>query len=370
MTLTGKGMMIWQISRCEGGDPVKIALAAKEAGLTHVLIKVAEATGPYNIDKTTGVDLVPPVVSALRAKGIGVWGWHYVYGYNPTGEAQIAIKRTKEFNLDGYVIDAEAEYKLPGREVAAATYMNTLRAGLPNTPIALCSYRFPTYHPELPWTTFLNKCDYNMPQVYWQGAHNPGEQLERTVREFKNITPYRPIMPTGPIYKAGDWEPTPADVIEFMDKAQELNLSSVNYFEWYYGRTIMKPVWSAVANYKWGTTTPTEPQDITTQYLNALNSHNSTLLASLYNDNGVHITAEKTIQGTSAIQNWYLDFLVTRMPQATFTMSNVTGDATSKHFNWQASSTLGHIVDGNDTIGIHNGKIVYHYSFYNIQSYT
>jgi hypothetical protein len=366
MTVKGKGMMIWQISRCESGDATKIAAVAKEAGFSYVLIKVAEATSAYNVDKTSGKDLVPAVVTALRAQGIGVWGWHYVYGYNPSGEASIAIQRTNEFNLDGYVIDAEAEYKLSGRATAAATYMDKLRAGIPNTPIALCSYRFPTYHPELPWSTFLNKCDYNMPQVYWQSAHNAGEQLARCYKEFKNISPYRPIMPTGPMYKVGDWEPTPADVVEFMDKARELEMSSVNYFEWYYGRTIMKPVWNAITGYDWSGSSTSTDTDITTQYLSALNSHNAALLAGLYYDKGVHITAEKTIQGTAAIQSWYLDFIVSKMPSATFTISNITGDDTSRHFTWTATSSSGKIKDGNDTFGLKDGKIVYHYSYYTI----
>ena len=364
MTVKGKGMMIWQISRCENGNATKIAQVAKNAGFSYVLIKVAEATSAYNVDKTSGKDLVPDVVTALRAQGIGVWGWHYVYGYNPSGEASIAISRTKEFDLDGYVIDAEAEYKLDGRATAAATYMNKLRAGLPNTPIALCSYRFPTYHPELPWSTFLNKCDYNMPQVYWQGAHNPADQLARSLREFKNISPYRPLMPTGPMYKVGDWEPTAADVVEFMNKAQELEMSSVNYFEWYYGRTIMQSIWNAISGYNWGGAST--PEDITDQYFTALNAHNAALLGSLYYDKGVHITAEKTIQGSTAIQAWYLDFLVSRLPEATFKLSNVTGDATSRHFTWTATSTSGKVTNGNDTMGLKNGKIVYHYSYFTI----
>jgi hypothetical protein len=364
MAIKGKGMMIWQIPRVENGNAEQIATVAKNAGFSYVLIKVAEATGPYNVDKTTGVDLVPDVVTALRSKGIEVWGWHYVYGYNPTGEANIAIERTKQFNLDGYVIDAEAEYKLAGREAAAETYMNKLRSGIPNTPIALCSYRFPAYHPELPWSTFLNKCDFNMPQVYWQGAHNAASQLETTLKQFKNISPFRPIMPTGPMYKAGDWEPTPADVIAFMDKAQELEMSSVNYFEWYYGRTIMQPVWNAISNYEWGGSS--DPDDIAVQYVDALNAHNAALVAALYDSRGVHITSEKTIQGSNAIQDWYLDFLVTKLPEATFTISGLTGDNTSRHISWQAVSSTGKKATGNDTLGLLNGKIIYHYSNFSI----
>ena len=70
MALTGKGMMIWKIPSCEEGNPSKIASVAKAAGFTHVLIKIADGTYSYNINRTTNIDLVPPVVSALKAQGL------------------------------------------------------------------------------------------------------------------------------------------------------------------------------------------------------------------------------------------------------------------------------------------------------------
>ena len=95
MALTGKGMMIWKIPSCEEGNPSKIASVAKAAGFTHVLIKIADGTYSYNINRTTNIDLVPPVVSALKAQGLKVWGWHYIYGDNPTGEAKTAANHGK-----------------------------------------------------------------------------------------------------------------------------------------------------------------------------------------------------------------------------------------------------------------------------------
>lgn len=83
MALTGKGMMIWKIPSCEEGNPSKIASVAKAAGFTHVLIKIADGTYSYNVNRTTNIDLVPPVVSSLKAQGLKVWGWHYIYGDNP-----------------------------------------------------------------------------------------------------------------------------------------------------------------------------------------------------------------------------------------------------------------------------------------------
>jgi hypothetical protein len=364
MALQGKGFMIWQISRCEGGNANAIAAAAQSAGLTHVLIKIADGIYSFNIDQNTKIDLVPPVVQALRAKGIQVWGWHYVYGYNPTGEAQIAVQRVNQFNLDGYVIDAEAEYKLPGRDVAARKFMDVLRQGIPNTPVALCSYRFPTLHPQLPWKDFLDRCDYNMPQVYWQAAHNPGAQLLRCVREFQAIAPFRPITPTGPVYKAGDWMPTPADVVEFLDTAKSLNLSAANFFEWYYARNIMRPVWDSIAAYPWAPY-PT-PIDAPQQYINALNAHDPTRVTGLYTPTGIHITAAQSVQGTEALKTWYTTFFNQTLPNASFTLTGSSGTGNSRHFTWNATSSKGKVLNGNDTLGLQNGKIAYHYSFFSV----
>ena len=123
MALTGKGMMIWKIPSCEGGNASAIASTAAAAGFSHVLIKIANDTRPYNVD-ASGKDLVAPVVDALRAKGIQVWGWHYVYGNDPTGEANKAVQRVQETAVAGHVIDAEAESDLPGKAAAATTFMS------------------------------------------------------------------------------------------------------------------------------------------------------------------------------------------------------------------------------------------------------
>lgn len=365
MTLQGKGFMIWQIPRCEGGNASQIASIAQAAGLTHVLIKIADGVNPYNLDSVTKVDLVQPVASALRARGIRVWGWHYVYGYNPLGEARIAVQRTKQLNLDGYVIDAEGEYKLPGRAQAARSFMTELRAGIPDKPVALCSYRFPSYHPQLPWKEFLEKCDFNMPQVYWQSAHNPGAQLQRCVREFQAMTPFRPITPTGPVYRNYGWEPTPAEIQEFLRTTRELKLSAANFFSWEYGRTILKPLWDTIAAFPWdiAPTLPGFPE----RYFEALNSRDPARVVAVYKKNAVHITATRTIQGTESLQAWYNTLLTTTLPGATFRLTGTSGSGPVRHFTWTATSTRGKVENGSDTIGIHNDKIGYHYSVFTVQ---
>lgn len=363
MALQGKGQMIWKIPNCEGGSPTAIAAASQAAGLSHVLIKIADGNYTYNVDKTSGADLVPAVREALRAYGIQVWGWHYVYGYDPAGEARIAIQRVNQLGLDGYVIDAETEYKQPGRDAAARKFMIDLRAGLPNTPVALCSYRFPSYHPQFPWKDFLDKCDYNMPQVYWLQAHNPGAQLTRSVREFQAMTPYRPYLATGPLFSSGGWAPSESEMLEFLNTATSFNISAVNFFAFDYKKSL-KSIWDLIAAYPYGPTP--SPQDLPAQFINALNSHNVDQVVALYTPDAVRVTAAQTMQGTSLIRNWFTTFINTTLPSGVFKLTGSTGSGTTRTFTWTATSSAGRVQNGSDTIGILDGKIAYHYSFFTI----
>lgn len=366
MDLQGKGMMIWIVSRCENGNAEAIARTAQNAGLTHVLIKIANGTRAFNLDSDTGADLVAPVVQALKARGIAAWGWHYVYGDAPNSEADIAIKRVRELSLDGYLIDAEGEYKEPGKDEAAKTFMSRLKSGLPSsTPVGLSSYRWPTYHPEFPWKEFLEKCDVNMPQVYWVQAHNPADQLERSLREFQAITPFRPLIPTGPMYVYGSWEPTSSDINAFLDKTRALNLKAANFFEWYYARTILSPLWTTLSAYPWSPY-PGLP-DFPKRFIDALNTRSVDQVLALYGSNATHITPARTIQGTAAIRSWYTSFFTQLLPNASFTLQDYSGSATSWQFTWKAASSAGSVNDGKDTIGILDGQITYHYSQFTVK---
>ncbi|MGD0003536.1 MAG: nuclear transport factor 2 family protein [Anaerolineaceae bacterium] len=362
MGLKKKGFFIWKIKDSEGGNAKTIASVAKASGFTHVLIKIADSTYPNNVDPVTKADYCPPVVSALHAADIQVWGWHYVYG-NGIPEAQTAVSRVKHLGLDGYVIDAEVEYQEPGKEVEAGKFMTELRKGLHNLPIALCSFRFPTLHMNFPWKPFLDQCDLNMPQVYWEGAHdNAGAQLQRCVREFQAMAPYRPIVPVGPVYRANGWGATPSEIKEFLDTAKTLNLQAADFFAWDY-KIKLKPLWDVITAYNWAAGPLV---DTAKMYIDALNTHDAAQVVSLYTPDAVHITASQTIQGTAAIQNWFTTFLTQTLPSASFKLTSSTGDETTRHFTWEASSPKGKIQNGNDTFGLLNGQVTYHYSYFTI----
>lgn len=365
MGLQGKGFWIWNIRNCEKGDPDAIAALAQKAGLSHVVIKVADRFYPDNVTDSN-IDLVPPLAGALRSRGIQVWGWQYVYGYEPGPEARIAVQRIKDLHLDGYAIDAEGEYKLPGRDQAALRYVNDLRAGCPNTPLAICSYRFPTLHPQLPWKIFLDHVDYNMPQVYWEKAHNPADQLARCIREFRNLSPFRPILPVGPTYKGGGWRPTEEDIKEFIKACQSAGLPAYGFFSWDECRRDLPGYFELIGGITASAPPPPAPKEITQQLVDALNSHDPAKTAALYQPQAVHILALRTLQGGQAIQSWYSTFFQQVLPNAVFTLTSTTGSGVLRHFTWKAVSPQGRVDNGSDTLGIVNDKILYHYSAYNV----
>jgi hypothetical protein len=366
--LYGKGYFIWQLPRCDGGDPERIVARAQAANLSHVLIKIAD--GPfwaYNYNKDEDIDYVPPVVEALHEAGIQAWGWHYVYGEDPIGEARLAVRRMRSLGMDGYVINAEGEYRDKDMAPAARRFMKAVREGMPDIPMALSSYRFPKRHYVFPFAEFLAECDYAMPQVYFQGAHNPEEQLVRSLEQYMELKPARPVIPTLSTYASGDWRPTPEELTRWMDQARELGLNAMNAWSWDYAvRKKYIDMFDAVAKYDW----PPEPpgEDMPERMIGRLNQGDPSFVADLYQDNAAHVTAARTVVGLDPIRIWYQSLFDQILPKAEFRLTGKSGSGNSRHFTWAATSRRGKVIDGNDTLGMVGGKIQYHYTYFTIDS--
>jgi len=365
MTLEGKGFFTWKIPNCEHGDAGQIAIHAKAAGLTHLVLKIADGTMIYNGTWGDPTDYTTPVVKALRAQGIKVWGWHYLYGDYPNGEANVAIARIRQYDLDGYVMDVEKEYKASGKKAAAKRFMTQVREACPNLTIALSSFRYPSLHPQVPWTEFLEHCDLNMPQVYWMKAHNPGDQLERCIKEFQNKHPSLPVVPTGAAFREFGWKPSDAEVLEFCNKAKELNLSALNFWEWSDARSGNIPgVWDVIQNYNWSE--KEQAKDICVEFVDSMNRHDIDSILKLYALPAIHISSTSTTQGLDNLRLWYTQMFNQILPNSKFKLGSFNGKGSSRHFTWTATSAKGFVRNGNDTLGISNGKINYHYSFFTV----
>jgi hypothetical protein len=265
MIPVGKGMFIWRLASCASGDPIRLATMAQEIRLNWICIKAADGTYDFNQGigpSWTGPDLLGPAISALQAVGIRIYLWQYVYGANylkqsiAAREATKAVENIGRWDPDGWIIDPEKEYKRAGSAAWADQYMTVLRSRCPTISIGLCSYRFPTYHPELPWHNFLRHCNFHAPQVYWIQAHNPGDQLGRSYRELKALANL-PMVPVGAAYyePGYNWRPTVVDLNEFDYVAHALQLPGVSWWEWGEngrGAEYLPDLWDAIKAHNWG----------------------------------------------------------------------------------------------------------------------
>lgn len=360
MKLRGKGFYIWDVRQCERGNPDRIAALASEAGLTHVIIKIADGAFPFNVDLETGIDHARPLIKKLQQNNISVWGWQYVYGSYPNQEAEIAIKRCTELGVEGFSIHAEHEYKGKNKASAASQYMNILRSNLGSLPLALSTYRFPSFHPGFPFTNFLSRCDFNMPKVYWIGSkNNAGAQLSRSVNEYRKIHPFKPIIPTGIAIEEKAWSPHESEVIEFMQVAQKLNLSSVNFWEWGRCRRDLPNFWSLIKDYNYKSSSPIS--NLPNQYILAMNSHDPEQVIKLYHPNAVLINSAQAVQGIPSIRNW-IDTQIKSYSKGSFKLVNDDHNQDIHNFLWLVEDKTGNQFEGRHTIGLQDEKIQYHYA--------
>jgi hypothetical protein len=268
--ILNKGIYVWNVAYKDGdvvkeySSPEGLAAELKAGGFGHALLKVCDGTARFGV--INGVDYLPEYVKAIKAAGIAVWGWGYVYGTYPAGEAAVAIERCKELGLSMFVVDAEAEYK--NKPYQARTYMTAVRKGLPDAVLALSSFRFPTYHREFPFREFAEHCNLMMPQVYWEGAKNAGDQLRRCVSEYTDLGFGLPIAVTGAAYKSTSvsWQPTAGEVQEFYQVADEMGLEMVNFWEWQCAKKIN--LWQTLMALEGEVTEPdTNPEDNNPDYI-------------------------------------------------------------------------------------------------------
>jgi hypothetical protein len=366
MNIAGKGFYLWQIRQVERGDPTAIVARALSAGLTHVLIKIADgASWVYNYDYATKTDLVPPVRDALRSAGIKVWGWHYIWGNDPAGEARMAINRMRGLKLDGYVIDAEAEFKDPSKKNAAVRFMSDLKDGLTDVPIGFSSYRYPKLHPEVPYDIFLAGCDYAMPQVYFEQSHDPEDQLARSAEQYYALKNARPLIPTGPTYQHAGWRPTADEIDQFLRKAKGMGLQGVNFWAFdFASRPEMADLWKSVSDFKWSGEPP--PVDVPERWIELMNRGNAGDMADLYTNRAAHVTGARTIVGRDLVKAWYKALFKKILPKGKFAMTGKSISGFSRHVTWTATSEAGSVLDGNDTLGLQDGRILYHYSYFTV----
>jgi hypothetical protein len=141
---------------CDGGDLDRIASRLKGAGCTGVLLKAFD--GGYWFDQ--GLTF-RDVCRGLKARGVSVAGWGYLYGHEPAREAQRAIETANHGEADLLVLDVEAEFK--GRSDVAADVCRRIKQALPGYPLYFSAFAIARYHRSFPFEVFRDSTSGTQP---------------------------------------------------------------------------------------------------------------------------------------------------------------------------------------------------------------
>ena len=214
------GMWIWQLEKVEGGDADAIVARARTAGVEAVYVKAADGGSLWS-------QFSSQLIAALKAGGLRVCAWQYVYGTDPEKEAATAAAAIRR-GADCFVIDAETEYE--GRYAAAQRYVRALRAAVgPAFPIALSSFPYVDYHPRFPYSVFLGPggAQANLPQMYWKAIGVSPERIFEAT--YASNLPYdRPILPLGQLYEG----PDVGEVLRFRALAAGYGARGLSWWSW------------------------------------------------------------------------------------------------------------------------------------------
>jgi hypothetical protein len=215
----GDGMWIWYVSQ-SGRTAANIADKAIASGVETVFIKSSDAGSYWS-------QFNSKFVADLKARGLKVCAWQYVYGRRPTTEARQG-RRAAQNGADCLVIDAETEYE--GKYASASTYMRKLRAYLgPDYPIGLAGYPYVDYHPAYPYSVFLGPggAQFNVPQMYWRAI---GVSVDTIYQHtyLHNQLYGRPIYPLGQLYQ----RPPRSQILRFRQMAFAYGARGVSWWSW------------------------------------------------------------------------------------------------------------------------------------------
>ena len=86
----------------------------------------------------------------------------------------------------------------------------------------------------------------------------------------------------------------------------------------------------------------------------------------LYNEQSVLVTAERSLQGKEIIRGWYLTFFEQFPPETVFTLVEFSGRLGSRRLAWVAASAENQLANASDSFGLVDGKIVYHYTSFSL----
>lgn len=224
----GKGAYWWYIYDVPADKVIKTINALK---LEHIVFKGVNGNMPYPSQGKHQAEL-KDLIARIRIecpaiRGVFIFGYSYIPSVTAAkSEARAAITWTQYYDADGFVLDAEGEWRTKNQPLngeCAKAYINIAKPGLAaiGKSFGLSSYRFPkTMQPDFPWSEFKGDVlDFNYPQVYYLQANNGEAQMDRSKAEYAALGIKAPFIPVGCAFKYGTWKPTPMQLASFAEHA-------------------------------------------------------------------------------------------------------------------------------------------------------
>jgi hypothetical protein len=244
-----KSIFSWNVPAVMKGDPVKFIQALVDAGFEAVCLKAADGDQVFKMAPggpwpKWGENIKSELIAGLRAAGLKIYLWHFLYGGNPKGEMNTSILQCNKFKPDGYIWDAEAVFDArPNAVENARTVSRGLLNAHPEIPQALCWWALPKnpknynneWHPVKVAKAFLETVDTVMPMMYWGGssAMDAVSYLHSSLKIWKTITD-RPLVPVGRAYSGDGGLMEPFAITAFaetvMELSEKMNLTGISWW--------------------------------------------------------------------------------------------------------------------------------------------
>ncbi len=213
-----RGSALWVSQVPVSAPPATLAQLAVAEGVGELYIKAGDGSTP-------NPQFTPSLVQGLKAGGVSVCAWTFVYGVHPAAEAAVAVAAVRD-GAQCLVVDAEGLYD--GRYGAAQRFVQDVRGAVgPRFPIGLAGQAEVAEHPTFPYSVFLGPggFDFDLPQIYWRDL---GVSVDRAFLATMgaNAIYGRPIVPVGQLYGA----PSPAAVISFRSLAAAYGSPGFSFF--------------------------------------------------------------------------------------------------------------------------------------------
>lgn len=214
----GRGMYIWRLAACEGGDVEKIIAKCQAAHVRWVAIKVGNGGSSWIPTFRKKTQFTAEIVQAFHDAGIKVFGWSYDYprkwkaGKDKLHDSPAILeKQAKVYSMcaalgaDGVVSDSEYEWDLAtDPDGDARRFGLYMRAFLgPDFPIGDAPWPYTGYHPNFPFTKFGGFVNFRCPQVYWMelgGVKAVFDKYETFWNKYEKTHPRLPHYPSGSLY--------------------------------------------------------------------------------------------------------------------------------------------------------------------------